>query len=102
MQIRISVPNPKSYKDRDKYDREHSESQRMPRDSGIREPQHKLNQEEYPENYACHACTGPQQSLVTRCEIRLLNRARLEIVPTVASRGIRGIHELAVWAVHLR
>ena len=99
---RFSVPNPKSYKDGNKYHREHGESQRMPRDSGTREPQYKLQQEKYPENYACHTCPGPQQSLVTFREIRLLNRARLEIVPTVTSRGIRRINELAVRAVHLR
>jgi len=72
----------------------------MPRDRGTRHPQYNLEQEKYHENYPCHV--GPQQSLVTFCEIRLLNRARLEIVATVASSRIGRVNELAVWAIHLR
>src|SRR5579864_3601629 len=36
---------------------------------------------------SCNTCTGPQESPVTFCQVRALNRARLEIVPAVASSG---------------
>ena len=73
----------------------------MPRDCCADEPERKFQRQQNSTDDTRHTSSALQQSLVTLCEIRLLNRARLKIVATVASRGVRGIHELAVWAVHL-
>lgn len=97
--VEESEPKPQRCSDKDHG--EHANSNRVPRNCCAREPQRKFQCQQNSTDDTRHTPSALQQSLVTLREIRLLNRSRFEIVATVASRGVWGIHEFAIWAVHL-
>ena len=98
--LSVEEPEPSHQRCSDEDHGEHANSDRVPSDCRAREPQRKFQCQQDSKHDTCRTCIRSQQSPVTFCEIRLLNCVRLEIVAAVASRGVRGIHELAVRAVH--